>query len=285
METLSHGRKVLGWGIAQGFRWAGVRAAALRRYDRPGALLSLCAHDPSAAVLRALIRWLKARGFRFVSEQAVLAGAQLPGRTAWLSFDDAWLGFRTQALPVLEAEDVPATLFVAPGESRRGFLWSNALMPCCSMKAIRAWYTRPAEARIQAVAAQVGTPPPKMLLAPEAIQALAAHPLITLGNHSLTHLSCSHRPLSEVVAEVQAAQAELTAWAGAAPRLFCYPFGHRTPETDAVIRALGLRPIGLRPGVDTVETFGTFRNMIYDSASLAENACRVLKAWLPIRRT
>ena len=278
-------RKGIGWCVAQGFRMLGARARALRRYDAPGTVLSLCAHDPTPEVLSGVLRWLKAQGFAFLSADDVLSGATGAGRHAWLSFDDGWKGFRA-CLPILEAEHVPATLFIAPGEIQRGFLWSNALMPFCTMREIRAYYRIPAEERTQKVRELVGATQERTLLSEEEVKTLAKHPLITLGNHSLSHLSCSDRPLEEVVREIREAQAILTQWAdGRAPRLFGYPFGHWTAQTDHAVRELGLIPVKLFPGVDRVETFGTYRNMIYDTMSLAENTCRVLKAWLPIRRT
>ena len=280
-------RKAVGWGVAQGFIRSGLRARAVRRYDCPGTLLSLCAHDPTPAVLSRIIRWLKARGFHFVSEGELLAGRLPEGRLAWLTFDDGWCGFR-QLVGILEREAVPASLFIAPGESQRGFLWTNALLAKLPMARVRALYPLAREAREEVVAQVLGPPQAQVrtLLSPEEISALAAHPLLTIGNHTCSHLSITHRPFAEAVAEIEEAQALLQAWCGRTPRCVCYPFGHRTVEVDRWLRAQGLQPVGLRPGVDRVgEHLGGFRNMIYDEMSLAENACRIVKAWLPIRRT
>lgn len=285
-ENLPHAlREAVGWGIAQGFIRSGRRAAALRRYDGPDTILSLCAHNPTPSVLRSLLAWLTAHGFRFLSEEDILGGRVPSGRKAWLSFDDGWAGFDTELLPVLEAFNAPVSLFIAPEETRRGFLWTNALMPYCPMSGIRALYAFPEPERIAAVAAVLKGKTPKMLMSPEAVAAVARHPLVRVGNHSATHLSCSDRPVSEVIDALRRAQETLTDWCGRAPRLFCYPFGHRTPETDAAVRAEGLHPIGLFPGIDRLSSFGAFRNMVYDDMSLAENTCRVLGSWIPIRRT
>lgn len=277
-------RYLIGKAVGAAFILSGARARALRRYDRPGTLLSLCAHDPAPEVLEQLLVWLKQQGFTFYSEAAVLAGKPLPPRAAWLSFDDGWKGFQA-SLSVLERHQIPVSLFIAPAETKRGFLWTNALMASSSRQEIRALYPLAADLRAARVAAKLKGNVPQTLLTPGEVKRLAAHPLVTVGNHTLSHLSASDRPLEEVETELQAAQDILTDWCGTPPRLFCYPFGHRTVETDALVRKYGLVPVGLLPGTDTVAAFGSFRNMIYDRMSLEENSCRVLKAWLPIRKT
>lgn len=277
-------RYLIGKAVAYAFILSGARARALKRYDRPGSVLSLCAHDPTPEVLEDLIVWLKAQGFTFCSEKEILSGNSLPPRAAWLSFDDGWKGFH-ECLAVLERHNVPVSLFIAPAESKRGFLWTNALMPYCSMKAIRALYSLDANNRAARVAEKLLGRFPKTLLTPGEVKKLARHPLVTVGNHSLTHLSATDCPLEDVEKELCTAQTILTDWCGTPPRLFCYPFGHRNPSTDDLVRKYGLVPIALFPGQDTQATFGTFRNMIYDRMSLEENTCRVLKSWLPIRRT
>ncbi len=284
-ESLRHCvRRCVGWCVAAPFVVAGLRRRAAARYDTPGTVLSLFAHDPTPQVLASALEGLLRRGFRFCSEAELLCGKALAPRAAWLSFDDGWLGFE-RCLPVLERLGVPATLFVAPGAAQLGFLWTNALMPYLPMRRIRALYGLPLSERMAVVGCVLDGRFPKTLLSPEQVATLARHPLLSIGNHSVSHLSCSHRPVDEVAREVVQAQQTLRMWTGVAPRLFCYPFGHRTEATDVVVRAAGLHPIGLAPGIDRVADFGRFRNMLYDNVTTAENLCRVLGSWVPIRKT
>lgn len=276
-------RRSVGWCVAAPFVVAGARRRAAARYDAEGTVLSLCAHDPTPEVLGGALEGLLRRGFQFHSEDEVLRGRLRP-RAAWLSFDDGWKGF-LRCLPVLERLGVPATLFIATDATARGFLWTNALMPHLPMRRIRALYALPEAERMAVVEDVLGGRFPNTLLSPEEVARLARHPLLTLGNHSASHLSCSHRPVGEVAREIDRAQRALRTWTGVTPRLFCYPFGHRTAETDAAVRAAGLWPIGLAPGIDRVSAFGRFRNMLYDNVSTAENLCRVLGSWVPIRKT
>ena len=92
-------------------------------------------------------------------------------------------------------------------------------------------------------------------------------------------MSCTHRPVDEVLDEVDRAQTTLTEWCGYAPTEFAYPFGRGTEELDKEIRKRGMVPHYTRQGLVTKETLGAARNMVYEGMSLAENLGRILMAW------
>lgn len=281
-------RKLIGRSIALWYVLSGVRRRAVRRYDVPGTVLSLFAHDPSPAVLDSVLRWLKQHGFAFVSTDALLEMAEgrrpWKSRTAWLTFDDGWAGFEQNLLPALERYEAQATIFVAPRETKRGQIWTNSVMQHVPSETWTDWYALASEERylkVDEVLKAAGNP---RRLAEEAeLRRLARHPLVTLENHTYTHLSVSHRPVEEVVGEVRKTQAILTEWSGRMPRLCCYPFGHWTEETDRAIVAEGLIPVHSESGVMTLATVGQVRNMCTDTMSAAENIGRILGAWPTVR--
>jgi peptidoglycan/xylan/chitin deacetylase (PgdA/CDA1 family) len=119
----------------------------------------------------------------------------------------------------------------------------------------------------------------RTLLTKEEVIELSRHPLVDIQNHTMTHLSCSHRPVFEVLDEVRLAQATLRQWTGKDCTMVCYPFCHHTAETDAAIRAMGLVPVCGDAGEGTLEHMGRTRNMFKDYASLQENIGRSLNAW------
>lgn len=281
-------RSFLGWGIAMGYVAVGARRRAVRGYDEAGRVLALYGHDPRPWVLEGVLGWLRRAGFGFVSTDELLAmqSGELPWRprVAWLTFDDGWAGFEADLLPILEKYQAAATIFVAPGETARGQVWTNSISPSVPPEEISRLYGLAAEARyaaVDAVLAKIGNP---RHLAPEAeLRRLARHSLVTLENHTYSHLSCAHRPVAEVVAEVQQTQAVLMAWTGRRPRLCCYPFGHFTAATDEALRAEGLVPVHSVPGQMTLSSVGACRNLFRDDFGRQENLGRVLGAWVPVR--
>ncbi len=283
-------RLFVGWCIAWGYVLVGKRRRCVRRYDEEGTILSFVAHGPDPRMFEGVLAWLARQGFTFVSTEDVLemrAGRRAwRPRLAWLSLDDGWASVKG-ILPLLERYGCPVTIFVPPAEVARGHVWTNAVMPY--ERDWRSFYFLPAEERYRRVDAVLGgekAQPPgvgRELMSAEELREMARHPLVTLENHTMTHLSCAARPVEEMVDEVTRAQAILTEWTGRAPRLVAYPFGHSTEETDARLRAMGLIPVQLKPGVMTVDTFGSCRNMTYDALTQAESLARILGAWVKVK--
>ena len=258
-------RREIGWCVAQAYSLAGARRRAMARCRAPGVRLPVVFHDSYAEEVRGIL--------------AALRGVDLV-----LTFDDGWLEFEG-VLKVLEEFDLRATVFIAPGETERGVVWTNSLMEAGVPDAEwHPWYALPAAERY-ALCYKRAPCVRRRLLTAEAVRAIARHPLVRIGNHTWSHLSCTHRPVDEVLDEVDRAQKTLAEWCGYAPTDFAYPFGRGTPELDAEIRRRGMTPHYTRQGLVTEATIGAARNMVYPGMTLAENLGRVLQAWPKVGET
>ena len=258
-------RKSIGWGVAQAYRLAGARRRAVLRARMPGTILPVVFHAAKAGEVRRILEWLERKGLL---------------DNAWLSFDDGWREF-AETVKVLETFGKPATLFIAPGETRRGKIWTDGL----SVPQRQALYGLAEADRYLELAKLQSREHSASLLGEAEIRSLARHPLVRIGNHTWSHMSCTHRPVPEVLDEVDRAQATLTEWCGYAPVDFAYPFGRGTAELDAEIRKRGMTPHYTRQGLVTAETRGAARNMAYEGMSLAENLGRILQTWPKVGTT
>ena len=258
-------RKEIGWCVAQAYRLKGARARAVAAVRKPGVILPIVFHAAKADEVRRILGWLKRANCLDY---------------CWLSFDDGWREFK-DTVKVLEEFEKSATLFVAPGETMRGDVWTDGLtvperqkLYGVSERERNVFLTqrhRDTEGSCDAA--------DRKLLTEEEVREVAKHPLVRIGNHTWSHMSCPHRPVTEVLAEVDRAQATLTEWCGSAPTDFAYPFGRGTVELDREIRKRGMVPHYTRQGLVTKETLGAARNMVYEGMSLAENLGRILMAW------
>ena len=264
-------RKLIGWGVAEVYRLAGARRRAVVRAKAAGALLPIVFHAAKAEEVRAILAWLKT--------------ANLLDRVR-LSFDDGWREFG-ETVRVLDEFETSATLFIAPGETRRGVVWTHGL----TVAERQRLYALDEQSRYNEITllrdcgAAGSRALPRPLLNEDEVREVSKHPLVRLGNHTWSHMSCPHRPVEEVLDEVDRAQAELADWCGYAPTDFAYPFGRGTPELDAALRRRGLTPHYTRQGLVTAETIGSARNMVYEGMSLAENLGRILMAWPRVGET
>lgn len=274
-------RYAIGWGI--GVCYAHMREEKLRQYDVECSILSIFSHNPSLAVFTEMIQYLKREGFCFLSTDDLLDRKLPAGRKAWLTFDDGWLACKDVVLPLAEKEGVPFTIFISPKETMRGEMWTAHVPP----ERKQELYTLPDEERysiVDKIISETGRKAGKRsLLSAEDVQKLSRHPLVTIENHTWSHLSCAHRPTVAVMDSVERATAEIESWTGRRPRMVCYPFGHWTDETDCAIRKAGYVPVTIRPGVMTSDTPGKYRNLFYDNMSFLENSCRIVGAWRKIK--
>ena len=246
-------RRPVGWCVAQAYALAGARRRARARCRAAGTVLPIVFHDSPPREVEGVLAALKGWGFRFVSSDDVLSGRAAEGTCAWISFDDGWRE-TAEAVPVLERFEAPASVFIAPGETARGWVWTDNLWNMLPDPEWHQWYALPAEERYARVdAAWTGRAHPRRLLDEAGVRKLARHPLVAVENHFWTHPS--------------------------APRLAAYPFGRGTPSLDAALRARGLVPVYTRQGCVTAQTFGAARNMALAGMTRAENLGRILQAW------
>jgi peptidoglycan/xylan/chitin deacetylase (PgdA/CDA1 family) len=200
-------------------------------------------------------------------------------RYAALTFDDGYRDFAETVLPAVEAFGVPATVFVATGVTGGSFWWDevaallapeHAAAPTLEIARNSAapWRygdldrpERRAAAALELCAklvcgdehdigavigqlrawagAQAQSPPDGGPLGRTQIEALARHPLVEIGAHTVSH-GCLGRVAPEAQrAEIVQSKAELESVTGAAVTVFSYPNGSYSAETPGLVKALG----------------------------------------------
>lgn len=259
-------RKFIGWLVAIAYALTGARRRVVRRL-KAGDKLPVVIHALSAEQLDRILAWLKAHG--------VLD-------SLWLTFDDAWTTLK-ESVPVLEKYNVPAKVFVAPSQTLRGNVWTEeATQLGISASTWRSWYSlSESERNAKLDQASTRSTCSTRLLNKDEVVEISRHPLISIENHTYSHLSATHRPVEEVLAEVVLAQATLTAWTGRESEWLAWPFGRGSEELDDGVVALGLKTVYTRQGYE----IGPCRNMALEDVSFQENLGRILGAWPKVGET
>lgn len=267
-------------------RYSGLSALAAGITGSPGAILMLHRVNDvvppgsfnghlsvTPAFLDAVLADLKRAGVAIVpmdeAVEQVRSGRPGRGRFAALTFDDAYLDNLTDAFPVLEAHEAPATIYVAPG------LTSGAVKPwwevvemavsgnavvalpteagsltldCSTPPARRAAFERLSRHFTQEIAEedqQAALAPlldlpsvkvDKLFMDWDALRGLARHPLVTLGAHSVHHYNLRRLDADAALGEMVASAATVEAETGLRPRHFAYPYGYEAAVGPREVR-------------------------------------------------
>ncbi|RWB02756.1 polysaccharide deacetylase family protein [Mesorhizobium sp.] len=221
--------------------------------------------------LDAVIADMKAHGYAFVTlEEAIerIKAGGKGGQFAAITADDAYRDNMTEALPVLEKHGAPITIYVAPGLiNGAADLWWEVVEDIVSARN-RLVLTTPngpvtidcstpgkkiqAFARLhdyltlkvreedqRAVLRQLARSNDielgarqGMLMNWDELRAMAGHPLVTIGAHTVNHRNLKRLSEADARHEVDGVRGILQAELGEAPRHFAYPYGYASAVGD-----------------------------------------------------
>jgi peptidoglycan/xylan/chitin deacetylase (PgdA/CDA1 family) len=244
------------------------------------------------AFLDAALARLRALGYRFATlAEAVeaLSGARPGAPLVALTADDGYRDTLDIALPVLERHGAPITVFVTPGFAERtARLWwveleravaalervdvvvggvrlsCPAATPAGKARAFADVYAAlraaPEDVLLRACAdlcAAAGIDPlaipQELCLDWDGIARLAAHPLVTIGAHTLTHPRLARLDPDAALSEIAGSRQAIAARFGLVPDHFAYPVGDASSagarEFDLAGRAGFRAGVTTRPGV------------------------------------
>jgi peptidoglycan/xylan/chitin deacetylase (PgdA/CDA1 family) len=195
--------------------------------------------------------------WEFVDPRRAFAPGANRSRSLLLTFDDGYADLLMEALPILEEFDAPCVAFIVTGwvdgtvrPMESDLAWIASHLPGEAgqrlyRRAARRYRRRSPprrEAALRRLAARQGLPwppPPRdLLLCWDRIAALAAHPLVTIGSHTVSHPLM--RPFHGGLAlrEATESRERIEAVLGRPIECFAYPYGrHGAAARSAVSRA------------------------------------------------
>jgi len=201
-----------------------------------------------------------------------LASGSIPSRTVALTFDDGTDDTLSTVLPALERHALPATIFVTTGNLGAPYWWDAlgaAVLGAGTLPArlslrmpagVETWSSsdrqallaslsdtlRPLDAVLRdALVREVVTwsgvamPASPRALTRAEVGRLAAHRLITIGAHSVTHPLMAGRAVADQRREVEECVTTLVNAGAVTPRTFSYPHGAFDATTQEVLRESG----------------------------------------------
>lgn len=212
-----------------------------------------------------------------------------------LTFDDAWIDFKTNALPILEEFNAPATVFVPTKFIDTGELFWNdiillAIKNSLDLKDIRTKYDinlsdnptdlienlkndRTKRNLItqelkQLLLSEFNTLPPQFL-SWEDIRSISDKGLITFGSHSHSHEISTQISIEEFKADQEISITNFKKSNIPLNKTFCYPNQNRNTETDQCLQGLGFKnALGLNKSLFSYSRIGLHQDISSDASLL-----------------
>ncbi len=242
--------------------------------NEKGALLSFLFHglfqnrdematgvvDPQQGVtvemFRRLISHFQEQSYRFVSPEEIVEGLSPQGKYALLTFDDGYYN-NIRALPVLEEFGVPAVFFICSDHVKYGkaFWWDVVFREfkkrgrtcdeiVCAGAGYKLLKTADVESRLQKEFGQFALKPVSDLGRPftaTELKEFAAHPLVSLGNHTKDHAILTNYSDTEIQDQIRGCQDAIRELTGKIPQMIAYPNGDESPAIRKAAQDCGLQ--------------------------------------------
>jgi peptidoglycan/xylan/chitin deacetylase (PgdA/CDA1 family) len=243
--------------------------------------------DAHCAVLRAL----NCSILSLADWSAIASGERpLPPRAVMVTFDDGYRSILTHALPVLERHEVPAAVFVCtdPVERQTRFWW-DAVAERRGEAAVEDAKSLPQRAWRELVLAEempASADDPHAPLSCLELQRLAAHPLVSIGAHTVTHPILANADARVQFGEIRSSRASLEDWVQRPVTAFAYPNGARGTDFTSVaereVEAAGFEhafAVGSGFADPRANRFAHPRFLVLDSVDANELAHRLAVSW------
>ncbi|MDZ7759334.1 MAG: polysaccharide deacetylase family protein [Desulfovermiculus sp.] len=197
------------------------------------------------------------------------------GQCCVITFDDGWLDTYTQAYPVLQEFDVPASIFLATGligtkrlfwpEEFAAYLQSTELRDLARHKSrmidevlsrasdmskdelldgcISALKTLPVEEREELLTHLQGMsksdPPGRMLLDWDEVREMQDSGLVSFGAHTADHVILDQVSLEQAEEEIVQSKLDMQEHLGGRPEVFAYPNGNYNADIQGLLEKHG----------------------------------------------
>ena len=287
-------RNVAGYCISIFYITTGIVKRATKILLEKPVILSISFHDPSQAMFKACIGWLKNNGFVFISNGDLLLIAnglkEFPLGAVIVNVDDGWVGNKHNIIPIVNELEIPISIFVNtdPVEHGDAYWWSY--VQAANKSKIDqhkvATLKRIKNGDRNKVLNQIKS---QILLKSEALSIqdlceISKSKFVTIGSHTVSHPILPMCTDEESFYEISESKNKLEKILQTKVSHFAYPNG------DFSIREVNfLKKNGYELAYSTIPKYLTKENItdrytlprfeMLEDASFAENICRMTGIW------
>jgi peptidoglycan/xylan/chitin deacetylase (PgdA/CDA1 family) len=148
-----------------------------------------------------------------------LSNRNFPDKAVHVTFDDGYADILIHALPSLERNEIPATVYITTGFIGKIFPWDIQEYQMVSVGADDLDSLR--------------------ALSSEEVKIIGNHDLVEVGAHSVDHLKLRELPINQQLVEVMQSKLKLEEILGRSVTSFSYPHGSYSKITLKIIQSTG----------------------------------------------
>ncbi len=216
--------------------------------------------DPQQCItvqqMKVFIEYFLEAGYEFPSPDAITTGLKPDGRYVLISFDDGYFN-NLRMLPLMREFNLPAAFFISTSnvQQQECFWWDvvhrerhkqGVLRPDIAreQKQLKQLHHQEIRQRLMDTFGRHCFEPWSDTDRPMTVaelQAFAAEPLVTIGNHTSDHYILDNYPEQEVIQQIYRGQEELQRLLSINPQLIAYPNGNYSQAAIDAARSCGLK--------------------------------------------
>ncbi|WP_299701322.1 polysaccharide deacetylase family protein [uncultured Pontibacter sp.] len=289
-------RNICSWLIASLLIIFGVVRRARMKAMRGDYILSLYFHKPTKEEFEKSVRWLKHKGFTFLSPADVLdiirENLELPKGAIIITVDDGWQSNESSIVEIANKYCVPVTIFVSTEPVEEGAYWWSYLnvaegtpLVVPSKATLKRMHNNDRLSIINDIKKYRSIE--REALTIEQVKQAACSPYVTIGGHTHSHPILINCEDEDVVEELKISKRKLETWMHKEVDFFAYPNGDYGQREMVVLRNLGYKlAFSSKPQYLTKESLKDYFELprfgYLEGASFAENICRMVGIWQPL---
>jgi len=284
------------WTIAQCLFLFGIVRQARKAALKKEHVLAVYFHNPTKWEFESSVRWLTSKQFSFISPDDLLLISQkkrsFPKGAVLLTVDDGWKSNEENIVDVANEYKVPVTIFVSTDPVENGNYWWPKVLKLpknssFNIPSVQQLKKVPNDERINLINK---IPPIKEREAMDIqqIKRISKSEFVHIGAHTHTHPILPNCTYEQVYEELHLSKQKLEEWTGKNVISFAYPNGDYTQREINLLRELNYQmaftcePAGITSSTLALP-FQIPRFAFLEGASMAENICRIMGIWQPLR--
>ncbi|MDN3671162.1 polysaccharide deacetylase family protein [Echinicola jeungdonensis] len=264
-------------------------------------ILGIYFHDPSYKEFKNTINWLKKNNFQFITPQQLTQIIQkkqeIPKGAVIITVDDGWRDNEKNMVALAEKFEIPITIFVSTEPVENGTYWWSKVLQAKKnhfnkAPSVQELKKLPNEERLFQIEKlkqdNVNGQNYRDAMDIDQIKRISKSKYVHIGGHTHTHPILPNCSYNQVYEELELSKKKLESWTNKEITTFAYPNGDYSFREISILKKLDYQlaftcePEKINPH-NISNPYLIPRFAFLEGASQAENICRIMGLWQPLR--